>query len=160
MYIQFFQSADPFVKCYLVKCYCLSLYGCTLWSLSTSSVKIIEVSLNKILRKVWDLPRNSHTGILRSVAQVHTISNLLYKHFLSLHSHALSSSFLVRSIFLNSSQLVYTFSGYNYVYGHQHFRVFFLTTILIVPPLLEIFIIFMVFILLVKTLSGLYIVSS
>ena len=58
-----FSSADPFVKCYLVKCYCLSLYGCTLWSLSTSSVKIIEVSLNKILRKVWNLPRNSHTGI-------------------------------------------------------------------------------------------------
>ena len=114
-------SADPFVKCYLVKCY---LYGCTLWSLSTLSVKIIEVSLNKILPKVWNLPRNSHTGILHCVAQVHTISNLLYKRFLSLYSHALSSSFLVRSIFLNSSQLVYTFSGYNYVHGHQHFRVF------------------------------------
>ena len=87
-------------------------------------MKIIEVSLNKILRKVWNLPRNSHTGILHCVAQVHTISNLLYKRFLSPYSHALSSSFLVRSIFLNSSQLVYTFSGYNYVYGHQHFRVF------------------------------------
>ena len=78
-----FSSADPFVKCYLVKCYCLSLYGCTLWSLSTLSVKII---LNKILRKVWNLPRNSHTGILHCVAQVHTISNLLYKRFLSLYS--------------------------------------------------------------------------
>ena len=77
-----------------------------------------------ILREVWNLPRNSHTGILHCVAQVLTISNLLYKRFLSLYSHALSSSFLVRSIFLNSSQLVYTFSGYNYVYGHQHFRVF------------------------------------
>ena len=78
-----FSSADPFVKCYLVS---LSLYGCTLWSLSTSSVKIIEVSLNKILHKVWNLPPNSHTGMLHSVAQVHTISNLLYKRFLSLYS--------------------------------------------------------------------------
>ena len=92
-----FSSADPFVKCYLVKCYCLSLYGCTLWSLSTSSVK---VSLNKLLRKVWNLPRNSHTGILHCVAQVHTISNFLYKRFLSLYSHASSSSLLVGLSFL------------------------------------------------------------
>ena len=95
-----FSSADPFVKCYLVICYCLSLYGCTLWSLSTSSVKIIEVSLNEILRKVWNLPRNSHTGILHCVAQVHTISNLLCKRFLSLYSHAFHLHFLSDLSFL------------------------------------------------------------
>ena len=46
-----FGSVDPFIKCFLVKSFCLSLYGCTLWKLSTSSLKLIEISLNKLLRK-------------------------------------------------------------------------------------------------------------
>ena len=120
-----FGSADPFVKCFLIKSFCLSLYGCTLWSLSSSSIKIIEVALNKILRKVWNLPHHSHTAIIHCVALVPTICNLLYKRFCSLYSCALSSSsLLVKSIFTNCSQLMYTFSGYNHMSGHQHLRVF------------------------------------
>ena len=69
-----FGSADPFVKCFLIKSYCLSLYGCTLWSLSSSSTKIIEVALNKIiLRKVWNLPHHSHIAIVHCVALVPTV---------------------------------------------------------------------------------------
>ena len=48
-----FRAADPFVKCFLIKSYCLPLYGATLWSLSSSSIRLIEV--NKILRKVWNI---------------------------------------------------------------------------------------------------------
>ena len=48
---------------YLV--YCLPLYGCTLWSLSPSYVKSLQVLIiNGILRKIWHLPRTSHTSIL------------------------------------------------------------------------------------------------
>ena len=43
---------------------------------------INEVALNKILCKVWNLPRNSHTGIVYCVAQVHAIC------FCSLHLRA------------------------------------------------------------------------
>ena len=48
------------------------------------------------------------------------ISNIVYNRFLSMYSRALSS--LVRLIFIHASQLVYTFSGYNHVYGHTHLR--------------------------------------
>ena len=41
----------------------------------------------------------------------------------SIRSCALSNcSSLVRLIFIHASQLVYTFSGYNHVYGHTHLR--------------------------------------
>ena len=30
-------------------------------------LKIIETALNKLLRKLWNLPRNSHTSIVHSV---------------------------------------------------------------------------------------------
>ena len=48
----------------LIKFYCLSLYGCSLWNLSCHSLCSIEVSFNNILRCIWNLPRNCHTGIL------------------------------------------------------------------------------------------------
>ena len=62
--------ADPFVKSFLIHAYCLALYGCLLWSLSSKSIKLIEVAFNKILRKVWKLPCHSHTNIVHSVAHI------------------------------------------------------------------------------------------
>ena len=51
-----FRSADPVVKTFLIKMYCLSLYGCHTWSLSSKCLFHIQVAMNKILRKVWNLP--------------------------------------------------------------------------------------------------------
>ena len=112
---------DPFVKCFLFKSYCLSLYGCSLWSLSSSSIKLCEVALKKSLRKLWHLPRNSHSTIVHCVAEIDTISAIVLRRFLSLLSSALSSSSsLVQSIFSMSSSSVYSFTGYNNVYGANH----------------------------------------
>ena len=44
-----FCAVDPFVKNFLLKSYCLSLYGCGLWSLSSFSIKILEVLEHLIL---------------------------------------------------------------------------------------------------------------
>ena len=41
-----FSALDPFVKCYLIKTYCL-------WSLSSPSIRIAEIALNKILRNTY-----------------------------------------------------------------------------------------------------------
>ena len=100
-----FSAVDPFTKCFLIKTYCLSLYGCSLWSLSSPSIRIIQVALNKLLRKLWNLPCDSHSGIVHCIAQIPAISNLLYDRFCSLFSSVLSSSSsLLRSIlfFLHS----------------------------------------------------------
>ena len=113
-----FNAADPFVKCFLVKSYCLSLYGCPLWTLSSTPLKIIETALNKLLRKLWNLPRNSHTSIVHSVAKCHSVSNLAFKRFCSLYASALSSSSdLVRIVYLDSSTLLYSFTGFNHIHG-------------------------------------------
>ena len=120
-----FHVAGPFTKCFLFKSYCLSLYGATLWSLSSPSIRLIEVALNNILREVWNLSFKSHTGSVHSVAQIPTISNILYDHFWSFFSRAVSfSSSFVRSILTDSSNYVYTFTGYNVVLGYDHYRHF------------------------------------
>ena len=95
-----FRAVDPFVKNFLLKSYCLSLYGCGLWSLSSSSIKILEVSLNKLLRKLWCLPRTSHSSVVHCISQIDTISAFIFNRSHSLLSSSLtSSSSLVRSIF-------------------------------------------------------------
>ena len=117
-----FSAVDPFTKCFLIKTYCLSLYGCSLWSLSSPSIRIIQVAL-KLLRKLWNLPRDSHSGIVHCITQIPAISNLLYDRFCSLFSSVLSSSSsLLRSIFVHSSQFTYSFTGYNYTHGYTHYR--------------------------------------
>ena len=73
-----FHFVDPQVKTFLLKFYCLSLYGCCLWTLSAPSIRVVEVALNKILRKIWRLPPRSHSAIAHCVAQVDTISNLVF----------------------------------------------------------------------------------
>ena len=116
-----FRAADPFVKNFLFKSYCLFLYGCYLWSHSSPSIKLIEVTLNKLLCKLWCLPRISHSSIVHCVAQIDTISAIVFSHFLSfLSSSVTSSSSLVQSVFSVSSQLMYSFSGYNNIFGSKH----------------------------------------
>ena len=119
-----FNSADPLIKCFLVKSSCLSLYGSALWCLSSPALKIIEIALIKTLRKVWNLPYNSHTAIVHCVAHASTFSNLVYKRFSSLICRALSSSPLVYNAFLQSLQCASSFCGYNNLYGYHHLRVF------------------------------------
>ena len=105
------------MKNFLLKSYCLSLYGCGLWSLSSSSIKILEVSLNKLLRKLWCLPRTSHSSIVHCISQIDTISAFIFNRS---HSLLYSSSSLVRSVFSASLQCVCSFIGYNNIYGSKH----------------------------------------
>ena len=110
-----FSSVDPFVKSFLIQTYCLSLYGCVLWNLSSTNIKVIEVALNKILRKVY-----SHTAIVHCVAGIPTISDIVYHRFCKFLSCGLSSSSeLVSKIFIESSLLAYTSTGYNMLYGNN-----------------------------------------
>ena len=105
------------MKSFLVKTYCLSLYRCPLWTLNSPSLKV----MNKLLRKVWNLPYNSHTAIVHSVANCNTVSNQIFKWFCSLYNRALSSSsYLVRFVYSESSKLLHSFTGYNHIYGHYN----------------------------------------
>ena len=109
-----FRSADPVVKTFLIKMYCLSLYGCHTWSLSSKCLFQIQVAMNKILRKVWNLPHRSHTSIVHCTADIPAICNIVYSRSCKFLSRSLLSyAPIVSSIICESSSLVYTFLGYN-----------------------------------------------
>ena len=120
-----FKFLDPVIKTFLFKSYCLSLYGCILWSLSSASLKCLQISINKILRKIWHLPRHSHTSIVLCVAKLPYIHEIIYKRFTSFFQRCLQSHIpLIRYVFQDSLHFIYTFSGYNYLFGNIHLNEF------------------------------------
>ena len=105
--------ATLLVLCSLIKSFCLSLYGAQLWDLSNKNIINLQVVFNKILRRIWNLPFNSHTNTVHCVSRIVSIKNLIVKHFILLYQRALSCSSLVRNVFSFSSSLLYTFVEYN-----------------------------------------------
>ena len=76
----------------------------------------LNVSFN---RRIWNLPRNCHTGVVHSVGLISSIyNNIVFSRFCRLRSSALSHpSPLVRSIFAISSQTCNSnFIDYNCLY--------------------------------------------
>ena len=118
-----FKCAYPSIKSFLLKSFCLSFYDSVFWLASSPDIKIIETAMNHHLCRIWKLPRNSHMAVCHCLGQVSSTGNILFKRFQSIYSSALSSSSpLVVSIFNDSCSLSYTFTGYNYMYGHDHLR--------------------------------------
>ena len=118
-----FPYVGPHILTKLFQFYCLSLYGSSLWLLSSPVLHSIEVAFNKILWKIWRLPRHSHTGIVHSVANLCSFYNVVCLRSQSLMLYAMScSSLLARQIFSDSCSLCYSFSGYNSMCGHHHLK--------------------------------------
>ena len=53
-----------------------------LWSLSCKSLHVIQVAINNVFRKVWNLPFKSHTAIVHCVARIFPICNLIFHRFI------------------------------------------------------------------------------
>ena len=60
----FFNKLDTSVKLQLFKSYCCSFYGSELWSLDNIHVDNICVAWRKALRRILQLPYNSHSYLL------------------------------------------------------------------------------------------------
>ena len=88
--------------------------------ISNKKIINLQVVFNKILRRIWNLPFNSHTKIVHCVSRIESIGNLIYKRFIRLYQKALSCSSLVQGIFSFSSSLLYSFVGYNWNCGTSH----------------------------------------
>ena len=114
---------DHFVKTRLFSSFCLSLYGASLWRSSSPQLRALEVSFNNILRKIWSLPRHSHTGIVHSVARLESIYNIVVIRSRSLLASARRSKcVLISDLFSECAQSAYTTLGYNNLFGGKHLK--------------------------------------
>ena len=120
-----FPNLDPTILTYLFQSYCLSLHGSALWNISSRSLQSLEVSFNKVLRRIWKLPHASHTAIVHCTAGLHSLFNqVLLRSNKLLCSAEKCSSNTVREIFGHSSVLCYTSVGYNKLSGLKFAKVY------------------------------------
>ena len=120
-----FPNLDPSVLTNLFQSYCLSLHGSALWNVSSSSLRTLEVSFNKILRRIWKLPHASHTAAVHCTAGLHSLFNqILLRSQNLLCSAERCSSATVRAIFQQSSALCCTSIGYNMLAGHKFVKTY------------------------------------
>ena len=123
--LHLFACCDPLVKTRLFSSFCLSLYGAALWKSSDPQLKTLEVTFNNLLRKIWSLPRHSHTGLLHSTAKLQSIYNVvIFRSAKLLASASGSSSSLISDLFSESARCAYTFIGYNSIYGYKHLKTY------------------------------------
>ena len=121
-----FPSVGPFVLTKLFQSYCLSLYGCSLWKLSSPAIQNIEIAFNKILRKIWNLPRHSHTRIVHCTANLRSLYNIILDRSRRLLLSAVSSSStLVKQIYSDSSTVCFTFCGFNSMFGSRYEKLYY-----------------------------------
>ena len=120
-----FSCVDPSVNSFLVKSFGLSLHGCNIWSLSSPDLNILQVAVNHLLRRIWRLPRQSHSAICHCLSLVTAITNQAMRTFFSFYSTAMSSSSpFVKAVFSTCSSLAFSFTGYNFMYGANHVRIY------------------------------------
>ena len=111
-----FPNLSPTVMTFLFRSYCLSLYGSALWNLSSKSLKALEISYNKILRRIWKLPYSQFS--YQNCSSYCSTSKFIRIFTLFSTSQKCSSN-LVRYVFNKSASCSFTFLGYNLKHGHQ-----------------------------------------
>ena len=95
----FFNKLDTFVKVRLFKSFCSSLYGCELWALDNDAINELVISWRKALRRILDIPYNSHSYLLPLVTDSLPVFDELCKRSARfIISCLISSSNLVRSV--------------------------------------------------------------
>ena len=78
-FFQLFSFCDPIVKTFIFQTYCLSLYGACTWKLDCKKLQSLIVAFNNSLRKIWNLPRSTHTGVLHCASGLGSIINKIIK---------------------------------------------------------------------------------
>jgi len=76
-------SRDPITKLKLMKAYCNSFYGSVLWDLTNASIRDVCIAWRKGLRRIWDLPHNTHCNLLPLLCgRLWTSSAVVVQHLL------------------------------------------------------------------------------
>ena len=87
----YFGKLPSQVKSSLLYAYCSSLYGCELWDLWNSNIANVCVAWRKALRRVWNLPLNTHSYFLFELSHALPVYDAVCKRVLSFISKCVNS---------------------------------------------------------------------
>jgi hypothetical protein len=96
-----FRNVNCLTKTRLVKAYCTSFYGAEIWDLSHSGIESICTAWRKGIRRIWQIPNNTHSAVLPGLCNTMPLIDMFYKRMLNfvykcLTSKSLLVNFIVR----------------------------------------------------------------
>ena len=98
-----FNYLDTESKVQLFNSHCMSLYGCELWSLHDPYIKTLEITWNKCIRNLLNLPSRTRSFLLLHIVNtlpiVSIIENIQFNFIIKRLNH---SNTLIRFLFKNS----------------------------------------------------------
>ena len=116
---------SPAVKSCLLQFFCTPFCGTALWRLACPEFQLLETALNKMLRRIWNLPYCSHRGLTHRLASMQSIYNLVFLRSAKLLQAArLCPSVLVQRAFSVAASFPWSFLGYNCCFGFRHVKVY------------------------------------
>ena len=105
----YFKCCDPSVKIKLLYSYCSDFYGSVLWDMSLSTVESVCITWRKGLRRLWDLPFQTHSRLIAPICELLPIRDeLLFR----------CVSFVVKCMSSDSS-VVLTVSQHGVFFWHM-----------------------------------------
>ena len=106
----FFRKLDMFTKIKLFKSFCASFFGCELWALDDRAVDEFCIAWRKSVRRILDIPHNSHSFLLPVLSDSLPIFDEICKR---------SSRFIVSCLFC-PSRLVNSIVWYGILLGRYN----------------------------------------
>jgi len=88
----FFNKLNTIVKLKLFKSYCTSIYGAELWALGSANIETFCVAWRKALRRILQLPYNSHSVFLPSLSNTSPVYDEICKRSMKFIATTLVSS--------------------------------------------------------------------
>ncbi len=99
-----YQDARPEVKMYLLNAYGYHLYGSQAWCYSDRNVESIVIARNKTVRKIWNLPFDSHRAMLCGLNKCLHVWDYTYKRLCKMYERMLKSENSKLSMLVRMSQ--------------------------------------------------------
>ena len=89
-----FNTVPTKVMNHLFSNYCCSLYGSQTWNLRNKHITALSGMYNKVLRRIWGLPYNSHWQILYELSRHAPVDVVLPSRFYNMYHSALVAELL------------------------------------------------------------------
>ncbi len=99
-----YQDAVPEVKMHLLNAYCCHFYGSQTWSFNDKNIKYILTAWNKAVRKIWNLPYDSHKTLIYALNNGYNALDFIYMEFSKMYNCMANNENTKLSMFIKMSK--------------------------------------------------------
>ena len=99
-----YNDASPEVQMVLLSSYCCHLYGSQAWNYTDKHVFRIVSGWNKVVRRIWHLPFDSHTVVLAGLNKGKHVWDMIFRRFCKMYMSMSKSDNITLSFLIKMSE--------------------------------------------------------